>query len=360
MATLRKKKRSWAVGRKARRNPVRLILDNWGIKISSALVTLLLFFYVQYTLKITRTLQVPVEPPSLPEELVFSGKVPPFISVEFSGYEAMANFDASEYRIIMENPNPEPGARVYRAVLNPDLPEGVSAVHIKELQLSVDQVLERELPVIPLLELTAADRKLGYISINPRTIVLRGPYEILANMDRVSTKLLQIEETEELLSRRVLVDELPDFVEFAPNQSFEIEITVNILHKEKQEYSIIEDLPIRCSNDLPGLRMQIIGESSVKLFLSPGISAPRRNQLQVQVFCPVFFETESKSIRPSFLIQDQPVFITGQQGFENVQVLDVEPSLLSMQFEVIGKNGVVQAVEKKVEKKEEKKEEAEQ
>ena len=319
----------------------RLIFQNGLIKLSSITLALLLFVYVTYTATVVRTVQVQVIEPQLPPQLVLLRKIPSFLNVKFYGTAEQMDFDISSFKIELENPNPVSGINLYIATLKPEPPPSVHVSYAKELQLFIDRLLTRELSVIPRLKLNLPPKyELGYVSINPRSIILRGPYEALSALTHVETEELriQIAKNEDVVSRRVLITNLPDFVDFAPNQPFQVELSMNILPIAKNDYTIIKNIPVSCYNELTGIEMQTPGKSTVDLYINQQDKASRRrrSKFRAYVFCPVFFDSVSKSLQPSFVIQNQPVFSTDRRGSENIEVLKIEPSRVSLQFKWIG------------------------
>ncbi len=310
---------------------------NGTSKIVSLFLTLILYFYVRDASTLTRSIQVPVIQPEIPSEFIFSRKLPPFMAVKFTGKAEKMDFDTSDFRLLIKNPNPLPGSNLYIVSLYPDPPSGVTVYYTKELQLFIDRFFLRELSVIPKITLhSIKGYEIGYVIQSPRTVILKGPYETIAAMTHVETEELRIKERNDTISRRVLINNLPDFVSFAPNQPFQVELSVNILPIANSNYTVVKNIPVRCINKIPGIQMQVSGESRVSFYMSQEAGKLRRAKLPAYVYCPIFFDNETKSLRPSFLLQNQPVFSVGQLGVENVQLLKIEPSFVNLQFTWVG------------------------
>lgn len=321
---------------------IKFLFGNKIIKLISFILALVLFLYVQYTSTNTRTIQIQVIQPNLPGELIFSRKLPSFIDVEFYGNAKQLDFDITNFQILLENPNPQAGSNIYRVKLYPDPPPGIKASYIKEFELFIDRVIFRELSVIPSIQLKLPKtHKLGYISSNPRTVILRGPYETLSEMSYVETEKLSGEwdGSEELISRRMLIQKLPDFVAFALNQPFQIEASVNILPILKTDYKIIKDVPVRCANEIIGIQMTVLGKSSVDIYLNNDAIPIQAKNIPIYVFCPVFFDEKTKTLKPSFLLQDNPVYSIDGFGIENSEIMKIIPPKVDLQFEWTEKKG---------------------
>ena len=289
--------------------------------------------YVKYTSNITRAVPIRVKIPALPKELTLIKKIPSFLTVRFYGPSDQIHFESSDFEIVLENPNPTVGDNLYRTILRPGPPPGIRASYPSEVGLEIDRVFFRELSVIPDLKISLKKGfRLGYVSANPHTIILKGPYETLASMDHISTKKLLGKDVDDVISRQLLLQKLPDFVGFAPNQPFQVEVTANILPAEIENNTFIPSRPVKCINETKGISVQILGNSQVDIYVNGKIKASDQNRFQAFVFCPVFFDLQNKTLRPSFLIQNHPIFVIDQLGLQDSQILRVEPPRVSLQF----------------------------
>ena len=311
----------------------RLLVHRFSIKLLCFFFAILLFLYVQYTSRITSVVDISVIPPELPIDLIFTRKYPSFIPVTFSGKEEGMGLDFMNFHITLDNPNPLPGSNMYRVQLHPDVPEGLQAEYKRELRLFIDRFYSRELSVVPKVTLNLSpEHELGYVNVNPRSVVMQGPYELLANMDHVETEELTIEETNDVIVRRILIARQADYINFAPNQPFQVELSINILSQNRSEYSVIENVPLSCINETPRLQLHLGDKVRVNIYRNPSTIALREEEKQAYVFCPVFFDEETQSIRPSFFIPKQPVFTMSHLGSEDLQIVKIEPPLLDLEF----------------------------
>ncbi len=310
------------------------VTKNGTSKLISIILAISLYYKVQYGSSITRNVQIPVVQPTLPNTLIFSSKIPAFIKVSFTGHYDLMDFSLSEFKLILQNPNPILGTNIYRINLYPEAPQGVSVEYSKEIKLFVDRLILRELTVIPRVKVKLnPDQELGYISSTPRFIILKGPYETLASMSQVKTEELNIDESGEIISKEVLIETLPNFVNFGENQPFQVHLSINILNK-KFTPKIIKNIPIRCINKTPEIKMKIAGKNTVDLWIGTNVKSRGVDSFSANVFCPVFYDSEAKAIRPSFLIQNQPIFSVDKNGLDNPQVLKIIPPQVNLEFEL--------------------------
>lgn len=261
------------------------------------------------------------------------------MDVQFYGPAEEMEFNASAFRITVFSPSkPIPGKNQYKAILIPDPPGQIEAKYDKDLEVTLDRSLTRELPVDPALDLTAtSDVGLGYVSTSPATIKVQGPHSIVAEMDRVPTREVKVDGSRDLVQQKVLISELPEFVAVAPNQELEVQVRTRLLsltEKEDDKETVLEDLPVRCINQLPELNMKVQGNGTVDLRVRSN-EPVNKNQFDVRVFCPAFFDPYNRSIKPTFIIHDLPLLASDKLNRPEVEILDVIPARVTLQFERI-------------------------
>lgn len=306
-------------------------LHNWQLKLASIAAALALFAYVQYASNVTRTVNVRVEKPELPEGLVFAARAPSFIGVTLRGPREMLEFDASDFRVQLSNPLPEVGPVLFRARLTPDLPEGVRATYDAEVELLVSRLLERELPIAARLvsELDAGLER-GYVELRPPTIRVRGPYETVRGMTHILTEAFTLRGRASLYTARLPLSSLPEFVEVAPNQPFDAEVIVNVAPSGADDHTTVSGVPVRCWNDIRGIALAGPAPPTVKIELNSAETF-RADEFIAETFCPVFLD--GQEIRPSFLVQALPVRIVDRLNRAELQIVRVSPPAVDMQFE---------------------------
>ena len=319
------------------RRVVLFFTRNWKVKLGSILIASMLFFYVQWTRNVTRVFHVRVERPKIPDELILSSRIPSFMDVQFHGPAEEMEFNASAFTINVYSPSkPIPGKNQYKAILIPDPPGQIEAKYDKDLEVTLDRNLLRELPVDPNLDLaTSADVGLGYVSTTPATIKVQGPHSIVAEMDRIPTRPVEIREARDIVQQKVLIADLPEFVSVAPNQELEVQVRARLLSLTSQEMeneTRLEDVPVNCMNKLNDLTMKVLGKDTVDLRIRSE-EPVNKSQFDVRVYCPAFFDPYNRSIKPTFIIHDLPLTVTDRLNRPEVEILDILPARVTLQFE---------------------------
>ena len=328
--------------------------NNWKIKVGSLLFAGLVHLYVQNSKNTTRVLNIRVEKPEMPQHLLVSSKIPAFTNVHVYGPRELMEFNLSDFRIFMTNPNPSVGKNIYQTHLYPELPEGVEAIYRKEIPVTLDRVMVRELPVVPLFDTENLDVGLapGYFYTRPRTLKLTGPETILARMDRVETMTMGINGAIRQFSHRVTIARLPEFVSLTQDQPVEIEANMKIIEQSdmansegvasrpregipERSIAYFADLPVRCSNELRGISLK--GDNSAVVSIAVEYDtikgAPRKENITAQVFCPALYYQPTREVLPGTRISDLPVDIVFRRERDDFDLLYIRPFSVTMNFE---------------------------
>ncbi|HNL69321.1 MAG TPA: hypothetical protein PKK76_12385, partial [Leptospiraceae bacterium] len=227
-------------------------LRDWPVKLGALVVAGILALYVEFAQNVTRVQHVRVTVPPIPPGLVFASRVPSFMDVELYGPSELMDVAASDFKMQLINRRPVRGENIFRVKMSPELPSGLEASYPKELKVMLDEVLYRELPVEAAYD---HSMPLGGIRIRPRTVVVVGPYQKMAEMDRVMTLPVTLSGSGSRSIRAVLAD-LPDFMSLAEGQPNEVQLDVWDKQEKDPTYETVEGIPVRCSNNVVGLRLR--------------------------------------------------------------------------------------------------------
>jgi len=305
------------------------IFHNWKLKTGSILFAVLLSWYAHYSRNTSRVLHIPVQSPEIPENLSLMSSVPTFLEVRFYGPRENLDLNVTNFRIVLSHPRPEAGENTYRATLLPGLPEGIEAFYKKEVPVTLDKKIIRALAVDPVFEWNLdPGTKEGYIAANPHSVLIRGPSSLLLKMDKLKTQPIKLSGATRFATFRVPLEDLPQYISLAPEQSNEIEINLRILPAEPIPSVTMKDVPVVCMNEIKGINAVKIQKVDITF---EGEKAP--DLALAGVFCPVFYDASSKSLKPQSVISELPVHVLDKNGKEILSVLSVEPSKITLTFE---------------------------
>ena len=314
---------------------------NWKTKVGSLIMAFFLFAYVQYSRNITRVIQVRVEPPVLPANYVLNGPVPAFMNVRLSGPRDVMDFPVRDLTITLAGTKKKPdrGSNTFIASLQPELPTGVNASYGVKVPVELDFVRVRRLPVVPDFDL-ALDRgfERGYTHVEPTTIQVRGPSEIVGSMDRITTQRARLDARNRNVVEDTLLVDLPSYVTVLPGQPIEVKVRARVAPRSGEEaleqdpnLRQVDNLSIRCSNNPRGL--SLVTYTAVTAWVR--VLDPEEAEdleLEGRIYCPVYYDDKAEEIRPFREIQNVPVRLTTPDG-PGFEVIALEPARIRARFE---------------------------
>ncbi|MCE9597341.1 MAG: hypothetical protein K8S54_05170 [Spirochaetia bacterium] len=303
---------------------LRLIVGDWPVKLGALAVAFILFLYVQFAQNITRVVHIRVAPPEIPVGLGLSSRVPSFLDVKLYGPSELMDISKAEFRMNLLNQRPVRGENIYRVTLSPELPEGIEASYSRELKVVLDEILYRELPIEPVLDPRRPTP--GGMRIRPRTVFLRGPYQRLAEMDRVLTVPVTGEHA--VQSVKVILAEFPDFISLADGQPNEVQLDIWDRESRGGE-KILEGVPVKCVNPIQGLKLR--NPPIVRIRVS--VPDARPDQFRATVVCPIFLDMRTRTIHPSYFIPGMNIEVEDILGRVDRTVLMDGTSIPTLQFE---------------------------
>lgn len=316
-----------------------VIANNWRAKAGALIVAIIFFYYVQYTRNITRVVYVRVDPPSVPEMLIVNSRIPSFTKVEFFGPQEAMDFNPSNFKIVLGNPNPGLGENRYRLDLIPRPPDGIEAHYDDGITIALDRIIERKLPIVADLQYSSStDRKLGLITFSPNAIRVIGPASVISAMDRVSLNPIRVSvagNDVNVYNSRVLVATLPEFVKLANDQPYEIDVSARLVspvENTDQAGYYSQELQVSCENTIPGLKLD---EPSTVKILYRSVNQAADGRLAAKVFCPVYLDTNTRNILPSFRISSIPVHIRDNLMQSDIEIVSIEPPNVNLQFSLV-------------------------
>lgn len=314
------------------------------MKLGSLAASIILYGYIQYTRNIKRTLHVKVERPQLEKGLMYASEIPSFLDVEMSGSKEINNFESHEFKVHLRlsNPPPKPGKEnLFRVMLNPGLPKGIKVAYKDQLTVLLDRIIVREFPIIPQIQAALAQgQKIGYVKVEPPTVKLVGPEQVLRDMDQIGTKSVNIL-NETIIQNETQLSNLPQFVSLAKDEGEIVKVSIVVLNKNKDNFKTITGIPLKCSNPIPGLKLQILGSETVDITIKTDDTNINQNEFQAEIFCPVYYDHRAKQIQPGFHITNKPVMVRDLKNRLNIDIMKVQPAIVSLQFEKIENKALI-------------------
>lgn len=189
-----------------------MLVENWGIKLISLGLSLMLWFYVTSKGKTEMTLTVPLELRSIPQNMAVVGPVASSLEVRVQGQERLLRDITTGKKVIgiLDLSMTKEGENVVR--LSPDdisRPSDVVVTHmsLSEVKVRLEPLIRKTFRLKPVVHgAPASGYRLKNIVISPPKITVEGPSSVVKMLDSLQTLPIDIQGAEENRSIEPKID----------------------------------------------------------------------------------------------------------------------------------------------------------
>jgi YbbR domain-containing protein len=176
----------------------KLFFENIGLKISAVMISVVLWFFVTSRGQSEISLEVPLEFKSIPAELGIMSTSAKTVTVTVRGQErAVKNLKPADIRVSVDLGKGKKGEEEYQITKDdiklPYYAMSVTNVSPSSVKVIFDQMVSRTVPVQP--SLTGTPEKgiiINAISVEPETVMIRGPQSEIRKIDILKTEVMNI------------------------------------------------------------------------------------------------------------------------------------------------------------------------
>jgi YbbR domain-containing protein len=176
-----------------------MFVENWGIKLISLGLSLMLWFYVTSKGKTEMTLTVPLELRSIPQNMAVVGPVASSLEVRVQGQERVLRDITTGKKLvgILDLSMTKEGENVVR--LSPDdisRPSEVAVTHmsLSEVKVRLEPLIRKTFRLKPVVHgVPASGYRLKNIVITPPKISVEGPSSVIKMLDSLQTMPIDIQ-----------------------------------------------------------------------------------------------------------------------------------------------------------------------
>jgi len=176
-----------------------MFVENWGIKLISLGLSLMLWFYVTSKGKTEMTLTVPLELRSIPQNMAVVGPVASSLEVRVQGQERVLRDITTGKKLvgILDLSMTKEGENVVR--LSPDdisRPSEVAVTHmsLSEVKVRLEPLIRKTFRLKPVVHgAPASGYRLKNIVVTPPKITVEGPSSVVTMLDSLQTMPIDIQ-----------------------------------------------------------------------------------------------------------------------------------------------------------------------
>ncbi len=194
-----------------------LVFDNFGLKVASVLLALLLYAHVVTDQEREQVVQIPIAAVGLADTLTSVGKMPPRVAVKVRGkWKDLIRLNLTRPFLSVDFATAKPGEfqttitseDISKRAIPPELSRLVSVTEVLEprtLDLTIEPKATRSLPVRARIVGTPAE---GYAldmvpEVEPDSVRVMGPARLVQEIDTVYTVAVDITGEREKIQRQV-------------------------------------------------------------------------------------------------------------------------------------------------------------
>ena len=194
-----------------------LVFDNFGLKVASVLLALLLYAHVVTDQEREQVVQIPIAAVGLADTLTSVGKMPPRVAVKVRGkWKDLIRLNLTRPFLSVDLATAKPGEfqttitseDISKRAIPPELSRLVSVTEVLEprtVDLTIEPKATRSLPVRARIVGTPAE---GYVldkfpEVEPDSVRVMGPARLVQEIDTVYTVAVDITGERERIQRQV-------------------------------------------------------------------------------------------------------------------------------------------------------------
>lgn len=180
-----------------------ILLDNWGIKLVSLVLSLTLWFFVTSKGKSEMTLTAPLELRNIPPGMTIVGDVPGYLDVRVQGQERLLRDITIGKKVsgVLDLSLTREGENSVR--VSPDdirRPAGVAVTYMSPslIKVQLERIMRKVFKLKPLLHgAPAPGYRISGIRVMPLKITIEGPASAMKAFDRLQTTPIDIQGAKE-------------------------------------------------------------------------------------------------------------------------------------------------------------------
>lgn len=218
---------------------------NWVLKCLSFLFALFLWYFVAGEDKVDVNISVPVEIVNLPHNLIISNQFKKQLDVLVSGQRSIIRSIAEQHVTrSIDLSKATPGKIIIKNALDSiHLPRGISVLRVQPESLTffLDQLIEKQLPIEPLLTGAPADGfQVVDVVVEPSTLQIHGPETLLVGEQSIKTAPIDLGALTHDISLPASLQLKPALIELIGEQI----VTVTFDIEEKRLKRKIYNIPV--------------------------------------------------------------------------------------------------------------------
>lgn len=211
---------------------MRLITENFWLKVISLVIAVLLWLITVGGQDSTTAVSIPIQLRNIPQDLELSSEIPDSAYVEVRGpSRRMSSQELNNAIVVIDLAKVDRAGERTFSILggNVNLPSGVEFIRAvpSQLRLKFEPRLTREVPVVPRFAIVPANYQIANQTVSPNTVKIVGPESRVTAINRVQTDPIELPADDEELTFQVHAFAGDGQVRLLePNQLFNVKVNL--------------------------------------------------------------------------------------------------------------------------------------
>ncbi|PLX99767.1 MAG: YbbR domain pair protein [Desulfuromonas sp.] len=209
----------------------KLLTENWGLKLISVILALLLWMFIMGERRLEVGYLVPLELQNIPESLMIANEVPSLVDVRVSGPRTLLmKVSPNDISIAVDLADLKPGLTTFKRLeerLN--LPSGLRVTRLSPsfIDLKLERIKQKQVPVkIALTGEPLPGFQVGRVTAVPSRVVVEGAETELKSVSEVTTEEVNLDGVNEGFSVIVPLVHLGTYTYLKTDKTTEVKVEV--------------------------------------------------------------------------------------------------------------------------------------
>jgi len=314
---------------------MKLITENWKIKVASLILATFTWMYVRDLKLNTVNISVPITYESKPGNLTWKKDPPRYLKIKIRGRQEDLKFPTSSLRAIINLKNAKRGRNNYPVFFDENqLPEKISVSgSVRKIRLYFDLTIQKKVNVIATIQGQPAQGFVtGKITINPKVVTIEGAEADLKKISEISTELISIAKANKTIQKKVSFLP-PKNVKVSSAKEADIRILIQTDSNAKQK--IISNVNITLKNLDPKLKATL-SQKSITIHIK---GEPQElQQMSVSSFQAYInlesttYNRKTRIILPTDTGENIPIQVKILSSNPSVEITEVSPEKVTVKF----------------------------
>jgi YbbR domain-containing protein len=210
---------------------LKLITENWALKVLSLIFAVVLWFFVIGEKRQERGYAVPLELQNVPEGMMIANDVPSLVDVRISGPRTLLmNLRPSDITISVDLKDLQPGLTSFKRLeerLN--IPSGLKVTRLSPsfVDVKLERIKEKTVPLkVDLVGSPAEGVKVSSVKVNPDRVTIEGAESELKDVTETKTDPVDLADVRESFTLMIPINYRGKYTSLKGPKAAEVQVTV--------------------------------------------------------------------------------------------------------------------------------------